>query len=93
MIINEGKINKRINELFVFVINIEGEEKIVTWPNIHGIDVPLVYLSQQEIEGDGMKKAIQMMADHRKIYFELRRYDIVESSVEKFYPAQEKYNA
>lgn len=83
----------KIKNIFVFVVNMDGEERIVTWPNGNGIDVPLVYLSEEEIENDNMRKAIQNMANVRKLYFELREFTLVEKSVETFYPTLKEYNA
>ena len=83
----------KITMIRVFIINDNGEEKIVTWPNRNGIDVPLVYLTEEEIKNDNMRVAIQSMADLRKVYFELREYKLIEESTEKFYPATKEYNA
>jgi len=81
----------KIKTLHIFVVNENGEEKIVMWPNKSGINVPLFYLSTEKVE-DEMKIAIQEMADTQKLYFELREYQLVKDSVETFYPTKE-YNA
>jgi hypothetical protein len=83
----------KITKLFVFIVNQEGVEKIVTWPDKSGMNVPLVYLNEKEIEHDKMKLAIQTMANVQKLYFELREYALVEKSVERFYPSKKHYNA
>ena len=83
----------KIKDVFIFVVNENGEEKIVTWPNEHGIAVPLVYIDKKDIVEDNMKKSIQGLADRYKLYFELRTYQLVEIDVEKFYPTTKEYNA
>jgi len=83
----------KIKTLYVFIVNQDGVEKIVTWPNENGIAVPLVYISQDELENDKMRIKVQDVADKYKAYFELREYQLVEKSVETYYPALKEYNA
>jgi hypothetical protein len=66
---------------------------MVQWPDKVGNLVPLVYLNKDDVDGDDMRSRIQQVADERKIYFELREYQLVENSTEEFYPALKEYNA
>jgi len=84
---------KKIISMYVFVVSQNGLEQIVMWPDKIGNLIPLVYLDKEEIVGDNMREGIQKMANAQKLYFELREYQLVEESVEQFYPASTEYNA
>ena len=84
----------KIKKLFAFIINQNGEEKIMALPvNSEGTERPLLYLDENIIKDTGMREIIQKYANQYNLYIELREYQIVTSSVEKFYPPQINYNA
>jgi hypothetical protein len=86
----EHPLSSRIVSFYTFIVNVDGEEKIA----LHPIDgVPLIYLKKEGLEKDNIKKMVQSMADHHKLYFELREYKIVDESAETFYPKATEYNA
>jgi hypothetical protein len=75
----------KITSLFVFIVNINGEEKIVMWPDDNKVSTPLVYVSEGDLIKDKMKEVVQALSTKYKIHFELREYTLVKV-VESFDP-------
>lgn len=83
-------LDNRVRMLWVFIVHVNGEEKILLDPIHH---IPLVYLSKGGVQQDGMKKIVQELADKEKVYIELREYKLIDESIEMFYPTAKEYNA
>lgn len=82
-----------IVKFWIFIIIQNGIEKIMAWPDSDGREVPLLYTDKNRIGEVGMRKAMQEYADVHNLYIELREYQVIPSSVEKFYPSKLNYNA
>lgn len=85
---------KKIESVFIFVVIVNGEEKIMLWPDPVGKLVPLVYLSSEAVNNDRMRESMQAVVEKgHNMYCELREYKLVPLSEEVFHASKPNYHA
>lgn len=82
--------NTKVQTLLVFIVNINGEERIILHPENN---IPMVYLSTDALKQNNPRELMHALADKEKVYIELREYTLVKETTEFFYPSAKTCNA
>lgn len=83
----------KVKSLFAFFILSEGKEQIMVGVDDNGHVIPLVYLTDEALNYEKMIPYVKDYAQKNNVFVELREYQLIEDSVEKFYPDSTQYNA
>ena len=78
-------ISGGVESFYVFVCTQNGEERVSVYIDPQGKQIPLVYRSLEDIDKANVRELVRSMAEHHKVYFGLRRYEL-KAHIESFYP-------